>query len=128
MAKPLQGTDLSTSSRKLVRDMDLFSSIGKLVRGVDSLSNVERSLSKGTRNRELESVQLSQMEMEKIPSEEKKAFMNTLKGKLIELFKENMQLRQDYVKRRLNWTEENGTGEMLILLFLELADILNPRE
>ena len=50
--------------------------------------------------------------------------MNTFKRKLIGLFKENMQLRQDYLKRSLNWTEENEIGEMLILIFLKMADIL----
>ena len=54
--------------------------------------------------------------------------MNTLKSKLNELFKENMKLRQDYLKRKLNWTEGNGKEEMLILLFMKLPDSLNPRE
>ena len=46
-------------------------SIGKPVRGVESFSSVERSLSKGERDREFESVQLSQLEEEKIVSTEK---------------------------------------------------------
>ena len=57
----------------------------------------------------------------------RKTFMNSLKRKLIMLFKENAQLRQDYLKRSLNLTEENGTGEMLILLFVKLASSSNPR-
>ena len=57
----------------------------------------------------------------------REAFMNTLKRKLNELFKDNLQHRQDYRKLRLNWTEENVKEEMLILLFMKLADSLNPR-
>ena len=33
-----------------------------------------------------------------------------------------MRLRKDYLRRRLNWTEENGNDEMLILLEMKLAD------
>ena len=127
VAKPLQGTDLSTSSGQLVRDTDLCPTTGKLVRGV---SHFQTSKGHCLKVHEIENWRVCNFlkwKWKKILSEQK-AFMNTLKRKLIELFKENMQLRQDYVKRRLNWTEENGTGEMLILLFLELADILNPRE
>ena len=65
--------------------------------------NVERSLSKGKRNRELESMQLSQMEKEKILSEQE-SFMNSLKRKQNELFKENLRLRQDCLKHRLKLT------------------------
>ena len=54
--------------------------------------------------------------------------MNTLKRKLNKRFKDNLQLRQDYLRRRLNWTEENGKEEMLILLFTKVADSLNPRK
>ena len=57
--KPMRDTDLFSCTGKLVRDTDLFSSSGKPVRGVESSSSVARSLSKGQRNRELESVQLS---------------------------------------------------------------------
>ena len=69
VVKPMKDTDLLSSTGKLVRDTDFFSGVGKPVRGVESFSNVERSLSNGERNRELESVQLSQMEKEKILSE-----------------------------------------------------------
>ena len=58
----------------------------------------------------------------------RKAFMNSLIRKLIELFKKNLRLRQDYLKHRLKWTEENRKGEMLILLFMKLADSVNPRK
>ena len=54
--------------------------------------------------------------------------MNRLKRKLLDLFEDNLQLRQDYLKRRLKLTEEKGRGKMLILLFMKLADSLNPRE
>ena len=53
--------------------------------------------------------------------------MYSLKRELIKLFKENLRLRQDYLKRRLNWTEENGKGEILILLFVKLACSSSPR-
>ena len=60
-------------------------------------------------------------------SPSRKTFMNSLKRKLIELFKENLQLRQDYLKRRLNWTGKSGEGAVLILLSMKLADSSNPR-
>ena len=53
--------------------------------------------------------------------------MDSLKRQLIELFKENLRLRQDDLKRTLNWTEESGKGGVMILLFVKLADSLNPR-
>ena len=51
-----------------------------------------------------------------------------MKRKLNELIRENLRLRHDYLKRRVKLTEENVKGEMLILLFMKLANILNPRE
>ena len=51
-----------------------------------------------------------------------------MKRKLNELIRENLRLRHDYLKRGVKLTEENVKGEMLILLFLKLANILNPRE
>ena len=45
--------------------------------------------------------------------------MTSLKRKLIMLFKENL-------KRNLNWTEENGKCEVLILLFVKLAYSSSP--
>ena len=71
-------------------------------------------------------MQLSQLEQEEILSEQK-AFMNTLKRRPIELFKESSQLRKDYLRLRLKWTEEVGKGEVLILLFMTLADISKPQ-
>ena len=53
--------------------------------------------------------------------------MNSLKRKLIKLFKELLQLRQDNLKRSLNWTEEIGKCKMLMLLFMKLACSSNPR-
>ena len=60
-----------SSVERPVRDMDPFSSVGKPVRDVEPLSSFERPLLKGKRTRDLESVQLSQMEMERILSEQK---------------------------------------------------------
>ena len=57
----------------------------------------------------------------------KEAFMSTLKRKLKELFKENLRLRQDHLKFRLKWKEENGKSEMLRMLFMKQADSLKPR-
>ena len=85
----MRDTNSFASTGKPVRDTDLLR-IGKHVRGVESISNVERSLSQGERNRELESVQLSQMGKEKILSEQRGAFMSSLKRKLTELFKDNV--------------------------------------
>ena len=69
------------------------------------------------RNRELESVHFSQVEKERFYLT-RKAFMTTLKRKLNELFKDDSQLRPDYLRQRLNRTRENGKEEMLILLFM----------
>ena len=104
-----------------------FTEFGETVPGVDSLSNVEKSLLKRQRDREFESVQLSQMEKERILLN-KEALMNTLKRKLNELFKDNLKFRKDYLRFRLKQTEENGKGGMLRLLFMKLADSLNPRK
>ena len=100
-----------------IRDTVLFSNIGRSVRDVDSCSSLEEPLSKGKRSRELESVQLSQVESGRILSARKKAFINSLTRKLIEVLQENLQLRHDYLKYRMNWTEEIGKDEMLILLY-----------
>ena len=62
---------------------------------------------------------LQWIEKERILSE--KIFMTSLQRNLIMLFEDNLQLRQYYLKRRLNWTEENGKDETLILLFMKLA-------
>ena len=58
----------------------------------------------------------------------REATRTTLKSKLNELFKENLQLTQGYLRQRLTWTKEIGKEEMLILLFVKLADSLNLRE
>ena len=39
--------------------------------------------------------------------------MNTLTRKLNELFKKSSQLRKDYQRFRLKWTEDKGKGGML---------------
>ena len=108
------------------RDTVLFSNIGRPVRDVDSCSSLEEPLSKGKRSRELESVQLSQIESGRILSARKKAFINSLTRELIEVLQENLQLRHDYLRYRMNWTEEIGKDEMLILLFMKLVDSSNP--
>ena len=82
------------------------------MRDVDSCSSFEKPLSKG--NRELECVQLSQMEKERILSEQT-SFHDFFEKKADRAFQGELRLRQDYLKRRLNRTEENGDCEMLIL-------------
>ena len=52
----------------------------------------------------------------------------SLKRKLNELFRKHVQLRKDYLRLRLKWTEEIGNEEMLILLFMKLIDSWNPRD
>ena len=49
----------------------------------------------------------SQMEREKILSQQR-GIHSVLEGKLIKPFIENAQLGQSYLKRSLNWTDENG--------------------
>ena len=51
----------------------------------------------------------------------KETFTTSLKRKLIMLLKENAQLRQDYLRRRQNRTEENGKESTLILLFMKTS-------
>ena len=62
----------------------------------------------------LESVQLSQMEKERILSEQT-SFHDFFEKKVDRAFQEELRLRQDYLKRRLNRTEENGECHMLTL-------------
>ena len=55
----------------------------------------------------------------KVPKGEKQSGPRLPRNeKLVMLFKENEQLRQDYLKRNLNWTEANGECEMLTLVRL----------
>ena len=56
----------------------------------------------------------------------KEIFKVTSKGKLIKLSKENVQLRQNYLKHSLKWTDENGRCRVLTELFMNLASSFNP--
>ena len=58
----VSGSQALSSVGRPMRDTDLFSSNGGPVRDVESFSSFEKPLSKGKRIRELESVQLSEME------------------------------------------------------------------
>ena len=69
----------------------------------------------------------SQMERKTI-CPNKETFTTSSKRKLVMFFQENAQLREDYLKRRLNWTEENEECKMLILLLMKLACNSNLRE
>ena len=55
-------------------------------------------------------------------------FKNTLKSKQHELFKVNVQLREEYLRLRLKWTGEIGNKEVLILLSVKLIENLNLRD
>ena len=61
----VSGSQAHSCVGRAMRDVDPFSSIGKLVREIEPFSSFERPLSKGKRNRESESVQLSQMDKER---------------------------------------------------------------
>ena len=65
------GSQAQSSVGRPMRDVGPFSSVGQPVRNVQSFSSFEKWLSKGKRNRELESVHLSQMEKEVIVSEQR---------------------------------------------------------
>ena len=82
------------------QDADLWSSV-KPVRGVESFPSVERSLSRGTRDRDFEIVELPQQERENSICLKGEIFTNTLKGKLYELFMLNVWLREDYLRLSL---------------------------
>ena len=73
------------------------------VRRVESFSDVERSLSKGNEIVNWRVCTCLKWKMRKFFLN-RKFFMNSLRRRLIELFRENLQFRQDYLRRRLNWT------------------------
>ena len=76
------------------------------MRDAEPFSSFEKPLSEGERNRELDSVQLSQMEKDRILSEKgDRAFQGEI-----------LQLRQDYLKRRVKLDRRDCKGEVLILL------------
>ena len=52
--------------------------------------------------------------MEKAKNRNKEIFTISLRGKPTKASKETAQLTQSYLKRSLNWTEENGKCNMLI--------------
>ena len=85
-------------------------------RDVGPFSSFGTPSSKGERNRGFE-CKPSQMERERILSEQIDI--------QIMLFKDTLRLRQDILKRSLNWTEENGKCEMLKLM--KQACSTNPR-
>ena len=90
-------------------------------RDVKQFSSFGKPLSKGKKEIEIwEVCRVSQMERERNSFCPNKETLTTpLKGKPSMLFKENAQLRQDYLKRSLDWTEENGECKMLVLLFVK---------
>ena len=64
-----------SSVEKSRQDVDPFSSVEKSRLGVEPFSTFEKRLSKGKRNRELESEQDSQMEKERILSEQRYSWL-----------------------------------------------------
>ena len=74
---------------------------------VEPFSSFGKPLSKGERNRHLECVHDSEIERERILSEQRDIH-DILGRELIMLFKETAQLRQYCLMRSLNWTEETG--------------------
>ena len=84
------------------QDTDLRSK-GKYLRGVESFSSVERSLSKGKRDREFESLQLSQMDKEKILSAQR-SLHEYLEKKAERAFKESLQFRREWEMRHADIT------------------------
>ena len=112
-----------TSVGRPTRDTDLFSSIGRERSETLSLFQVSRN------QRSKKSRIWTVCNFVKWKRKEfclnRKSFMNSLKRKLIELFKDNLRLKQDYLNRRPNWPEESGKGEMLI--FVKVVDSSNPR-
>ena len=95
------------------------------MRGVESFSIVERSMWKSKRNRELESVQDSQME--RILSQQKNIHDFLEKKKLIELFKENLRLRQRLSEAHAELDRREWRMRNADIVLYELACSSNPR-
>ena len=76
--------------------------------------------------RDLESAQKSQMERERILSEQRDIH-DFLERKADHAFQEECATKTRFLKRRLSSTEETGECKMLILLFVKLACGSNPR-
>ena len=57
----------------------------------------------------------------------KKIFITSSEGKLIKPSEKTVQLKQNYLKHRLNWTDENGRCRVLTELFMILASSFNSK-
>ena len=85
-----------------MRDTDLFSSIGRPVRDVESFSSFERPLLKGKEIEDWRVCNFLKWKKKEFCLN-RNAYMNSLSRQLIRLFfKENLRLREDYLRRRLN--------------------------
>ena len=84
------------------------------------MAHVERTLSRGKRDRDLESAQTL--------SERRKNSMSTLSRRLTGLFEENAQLRIDYLRLKQTWTKEIGNKEILVLLTMKSIENLYLRD
>ena len=76
------------------------------------------SQNKRKSSRDMAVVRDSQLEREKILSEQREIFTISSRGMRIKPFEENVRLRQDCLKHNLNWTDENGRCRVLTELFM----------
>ena len=97
----------------------IFLSLAYKHREIDSEKSQQKKSS-----RDSGSVHCSQLENENILSEQRN-LQGYIEGKLIKLSKENVQLRQNYLKHSLKWTDENGRCRVLTELFMNLASSFN---
>ena len=99
------------------------------VRGVESCSNVEKPLWKVNKIVNWRVCNFLKWKRRRILSEQKSLheFLEKEAYRAFQGPKVNLRLRPDYLTHKLNWTEENGKDEMLILLFMKLADSSNLR-
>ena len=95
-----------------MRDPDLFSSIGRPVRETKSGTGECATFSNGKR-REF--------------CLNRRSLHGFLEETADRAFQGEFAAQTRCLKRTLNWTEESGKGGLIILLFVKLADSLNPR-
>ena len=97
----VSGSQTHLSVARPMRDVDPFSSTGKPVREVEPCSRFEKPLSKCKR-KSITGECANFFNAKGKNSVRTEIFVTSLNRKLNKLFKENSQLRQDYLKRRLN--------------------------
>ena len=95
-------------------------------RDVEPLSSFGTPLSNGKLNRDLESVPLTQMERERILSEQRDIY-DFFEQTADQAFQGECAAQTRISEAQSNWTEENGECKMLRLLFVRLACSSNLR-